>query len=260
MHSTPDSSEAETRVTTANVLRALAAGTRILIVDDDFESVTLLRAYLEDTALSLDFAANGQEALEKRRLTDPALILMDMQMPVMDGHTATREIRAWEKLNSKRRVPIVALTAYALNGAHGNSIEAGCDGHLTKPVQRDALLDLIAEFAKPVSGEQPRGSEITLRTSAASGEGISASIKARRPAFLANRWRDLEILKSSLAALDFAAMRTIAHNCKGIGTGYGFPEISGLGLQISTAAKAFDTAKLHECLDNFEACLRAASD
>ena len=248
-------------ITAANVPSASLAGKRILVVEDDFENVTLLRAYLEDTTLSLDFAANGQEALERRRLTDPDLILMDMQMPVMDGQTATREIHAWEKANSKRRVPIVALTAYALNGAHGNSIEAGCDGHLTKPVQRDALLDTIAEFVKPASAVQPRASEITLRTSATtSGEGISASIKARRPVFLANRWRDLEKLKTSLAALDYAAMRVIAHNCKGIGTGYGFPEISGLGLQISTAAKAFDTEKLHECLSNFEACLRAAAD
>jgi CheY-like chemotaxis protein len=259
MHSTPNLFEAETGVTTANVMRALAANTRILIVDDDFESVTLLRAYLEDAPLSLDFAGNGQEALERRRLTNPALILMDMQMPVMDGHTATRQIRDWEKANSQRRVPIVALTAYARNEASGDSIEAGCDGHLTKPIQREALLAAIAEFAKPASTAQTSGSEITLKTSAASGDGISESIRARRPAFLANRWRDLDKLKSSLAALDYVAMRTIAHNCKGIGTGYGFPEISGLGLQISTAAKAFDTDKLQECLNDFEACLRAAS-
>jgi CheY-like chemotaxis protein len=260
MHSTPDLSEAETGVTTANVVRALPAGTRILIVDDDFESVTLLRAFLEDASLSLDFAGNGQEALERRRLTDPDLILMDMQMPIMDGYTATRQIRAWEEANSQRRVPIVALTAYALNGGHGNSIETGCDGHLTKPIQRDTLLDAIAEFGKPAGAVRPPSSEITLRTSSASSEGISASIRARRPAFLANRWRDLENLKSSLAALDYPAMRTIAHNCKGIGTGYGFPEISGLGLQISTAAKAFDTVKLHQCLSDFEACLKSASD
>ncbi len=257
MHSIQDLSKVETGVSASKVASALAPGTRILIVDDDFESVTLLRVYLEDSTLSLDFAANGQEAVERRRLTDPALILMDVQMPVMDGETATREIRAWEKANGKRRVPIVALTA--LSGAPSNSIEAGCDGHLAKPIQRDALLDAIAEFAKPASGEQRTATEITLRTSTAASDGISESIKARRPAFLANRWRDLEKLKSSLAVLDFAAMRVIAHNCKGIGTGYGFPEISSLGLQISTAAKAFDTDKLHECLSSFESCLRAAS-
>jgi hypothetical protein len=54
-------------------------------------------------------------------------------------------------------------------------------------------------------------------------------------------------------------MRTIAHNCKGTGTGYGFPEISNIGALISTAAKVFDTEKLHEHLGNFEGCLRAAS-
>jgi len=247
-------------ITTSKTARPLVAGTRILIVEDDFENVTVLRAYLEDISLSLDFAVNGREALEKRRLSDPDLILMDMQMPVMDGYTATREIRAWEKANGKRRVPVVALTAHALDGAPNDSAVAGCDGHITKPVQSEALLDAIAEFAKPLSCEQQRATEITLRTSAAPDDGLSASIKARRPIFLANRRGDLEKLHAALAVMDFAAMRTIAHNCKGIGTGYGFPEISSLGLQISTAAKAFDTGRLHECLRDFEACLTAASN
>jgi len=239
---------------------ASLAGTRILVVEDDFENVILLRAYLDGTFASLDFVANGAEALEKRRLREYDLVLMDMQMPVMDGYTATRAIRAWEKANGKPRVPIIAVTAHAIEGALGNSIEAGCDAHVIKPIQRDDLLSTIAGFAKPATRAQPVAAEINLRTSTASSDGISESIKARRPAFLANRWRDLEKLKSSLAVLDFTGMRAIAHNCKGIGTGYGFPEISSLGLQISTAAKAFDTDKLHECLGNFEGCLRAAAN
>ena len=248
----------------AKIARPLVAGTHVLIVEDDVDNVALLRAYLGDTPLTLDFALNGLEALGKRRRGEHALILMDMQMPVMDGYAATREIRAWEKANGKRRVPIMALTAHAVNGALGNSLEAGCDAHLTKPVQRDVLLDAIAEFAKHAADEEPISTEITLRTTPAPDGGISdstisESIRARRPAFLANRWRDLDKLKSSLAALDFPAIRTIAHNCKGIGTGYGFPEISSLGLQISTAAKAFDTDKLQEHFSNFEGCLRAAA-
>jgi CheY-like chemotaxis protein len=241
------------------IARPLREGTQVLIVEDDVDNVALLRAYLGDTPLSLDFALNGLEALGKRRRGDHALILMDMQMPVMDGYAATREIRAWEKANGKRRVPIMALTAHAVNGALGNSLEAGCDAHLTKPVQRGVLLDAIAEYARPGGEEEPTSTEITLRTTPAADGGISDSIKARRPAFLANRWRDLEKLRSSLAALDFPAIRTIAHNCKGIGTGYGFPEISNLGLQISTAAKAFDTDKLQEHFSTFEGCLRAAA-
>ena len=68
-------------------------------------------------------------------------------------------------------------------------------------------------------------------------EAISEAIKARRPAFLTNRWRDLEKMQAVLAAGDFAALRTIAHNCKGTGTGYGFPEISSLGAQLEQRRK-----------------------
>ena len=69
-------------------------------------------------------------------------------MPIMDGYTATREIRAWETAQRMPRVPIVALTAHALSGASAESIEAGCDGHLTKPVERNDLVEAIARFAK----------------------------------------------------------------------------------------------------------------
>jgi CheY-like chemotaxis protein len=243
----------------AKVPPAVVSGTRILIVEDDFENVTLLRAYLENKSLSLDFAANGLEGLEKRRSNDYDLIFMDMQMPIMDGYRATREIRAWERANGQRRAPVVALSAHAINGALGNSLEAGCDAHINKPIEASVLLNAIAVFAKPLSRQPPAATEIPLRTSTPGVDGISESVLARRPLFLANRRRDLEKLQAALAIPDFAAIRTIAHNCKGIGTGYGFPQISSLGLQISTAAKAFDIDRLHECLRDFDACLAAAS-
>ncbi len=249
-------------VTAAKVARTLVAGTRILIVEDNAENAILLSAYLDSLALSLDFAVNGQEAFEKRRQRDYDLILMDMQMPVMDGYTATRQIRAWEEANGMRRAPVVALTAHALSGAQADSINAGCDGHLTKPVERPDLLDAIAEFAQPTQREQRAPAEVPLNPPTAPVqrrvEGLSDAIKARRPAFLTNRLRDLEKMQSALAARDFATIRTIAHNCKGTGTGYGFPEISSLGGLLGGAAKALDTAQLQQFLGDFERYLATA--
>ncbi len=249
-------------VTAVKVARTLVAGTRILVVEDNAENVILLKAYLDNLSLSLDFGVNGLEAVEKRREGDYDLILMDMQMPVMDGYSATREIRAWEQANGRRRVPVVALTAHALSGAHADSINAGCDGHLTKPVERHDLLDAIAEFAQPAKRAQRHPTEMPVSSPApprlGQVEGISDAIKARRPAFLTNRWRDLKKMQSALAARDFAAIRVIAHNCKGTGAGYGFPEISSLGGQLSSAAKASDADQLREFLRNFERCLQTA--
>ena len=162
----------------------------------------------------------------------------------VEHHTATREIRAWETAHHAPRVPIVALTAHALSGAGAESSEAGCDGHITKPVERDDLVAAIAKYAKrPMAASTP----------------MPPTIAARRPAFLANRRQDLVKMRDALAAGDFAAIQSIGHNCKGIGTGYGFPDISNLGSAIEKAAKALDTHELEETINEFESHLQAAS-
>ena len=91
-------------VISAETVQALP-GIRILLVEDNPENVILLRAYLDNLSLSLDFASNGVEAVRKRQQGNYDLVLMDMQMPIMDGYTATREIRIWEKANSRRVCP-----------------------------------------------------------------------------------------------------------------------------------------------------------
>jgi hypothetical protein len=129
-------------------------------------------------------------------------------------------------------------------------------------VARSVLFAAIAEFAKPVNHEQSCQTAVLLSARAsvadATREASPESIKSRRPTFLANRARDLEELLSALTVLDFPAVRVIAHNCKGIGTGYGFPEISRIGAEMSTAAKAPDVDKLRECFGEFARCLSAA--
>jgi PAS domain S-box-containing protein len=219
-------------------------GTRVLVVEDNPENVILLRAYLAGLPLSLHFAANGVEALEKRKCASYDMVLMDIQMPVMDGYTATREIRAWEKTLRLKRVPIVALTAHALSGASAESMEAGCDGHLTKPVERNDLIEAIVKFSQHVPPEK---------------ETIADPMAAHRPAFLTNRGLDLSKMREALAARDFASIQAIGHNCKGTGAGYGFPDISTAGSAIEMAARALDSDGLREALQRFEQCIEAAS-
>jgi len=113
----------------------LRAGTRTLVAEDNPENVILLQAYLQGLPLVLDFASNGIEVFEKRRRGEYDLVLMDIQMPVMDGCAATREILAWEAREPRQVVPMVALTAHALSGAAAQSLKAGCNGHVSKPVK-----------------------------------------------------------------------------------------------------------------------------
>src|SRR5690606_16056842 len=101
---------------------------------------------------------NGQQALEQFKRDHYDLVLMDMQMPVMDGYTAVREIRAWERLQNLPRTPIVALTAYALKEEVKRSTEAGCDHHLSKPFSKSQLLEVLGRYLnRPTSSTQFAG-------------------------------------------------------------------------------------------------------
>ncbi len=121
---------------------------RILLVEDAKDNQLLLKAYLKKTPYHLELAENGQEAVEKYMAGVFDLILMDVQMPVKDGYTATKEIRTYEKKNNKPRTPIIALTANAYQEDVNNSIDAGCDAHMTKPIMKDKLLAAIEAVLK----------------------------------------------------------------------------------------------------------------
>jgi PAS domain S-box-containing protein len=179
-HKTPHAANPQTEV---------EHGTRILLTEDNPENVVLVQAYLGNLPLTLDLASNGLQAVEMRKDNAYDMILMDIQMPVMDGLTATREIRAWEKSQIAPRVPIVALTAHALTGARSESLEAGCDGHLTKPVERADLVEAIVQFAKrSVKAENVKSDN---------NSAPPLAIANRRPSFLANRRLDLQKIREA---------------------------------------------------------------
>jgi two-component system, sensor histidine kinase and response regulator len=117
---------------------------KILLVDDSEDNCLLIKAFLKKTAHRLTLAANGHEGLQKFKAAPFDLVLMDMHMPLMDGYTATREIRRWEANHHQRRTPVIALTANAMREDEQASLEAGCDRHLTKPLTRQRLLETLA--------------------------------------------------------------------------------------------------------------------
>jgi len=126
---------------------AAAAPCRILLADDSIDNRLLIRAYLGKTGYGLDEAENGQVAVDKLVSGRYDLVLMDIQMPVMDGFTAVRRVRQWERENNSPRTPIIALTASTFDETVRKAIEAGCDSHLGKPLRRSTLLRVIRESA-----------------------------------------------------------------------------------------------------------------
>jgi CheY-like chemotaxis protein len=119
----------------------------ILLVEDNPDNRMLIKAYLKNTPHSLDEAENGAIAVDMYKQGNYDLVFMDVQMPVMDGHEATKLIRAWEEENNKTRTKIVSLTAHALKEEVDKCMEAGCDTHLSKPIKKATLLKTIEKLA-----------------------------------------------------------------------------------------------------------------
>ncbi|GAB0056274.1 Sensor histidine kinase RcsC [Candidatus Magnetaquicoccaceae bacterium FCR-1] len=118
---------------------------QILLVEDTEENRVLMRTFLEMTPHHLTVAQDGEEAVRLVRERSFDLVFMDVQMPVMDGYTATRQIRRWERETGRRPLFIVALTAHALDGEEQRSQEAGCNLYLSKPIKKKRLLEVIQE-------------------------------------------------------------------------------------------------------------------
>ncbi len=120
----------------------------ILLADDSADNRTLIQSYLKHSGYQLDIAETGKVAFEMCQTRKYDLVLMDVQMPVMDGHTATRMIRDWEKESNVHAIPIIALTAHAFREEIQKSIAAGCSDHLTKPIRKDTLLNAMQKWIK----------------------------------------------------------------------------------------------------------------
>lgn len=116
---------------------------KILIVEDDEKSLYLVKYLLEYENYKVIEARDGLEALDKADNEMPDLILMDMQLPKLDGYEATRRIKKNKKLSE---IPIIALTAYAMRGDREKTYEAGCTGNIEKPIDPDTFVSEIEKF------------------------------------------------------------------------------------------------------------------
>jgi PAS domain S-box-containing protein len=119
----------------------------ILLAEDNQDNVLLMQVMLKSTPHHLDVAENGKIAVEKFIEGHYDLILMDMQMPEMDGYAATETIRRIEQTERLAPTPVVALTAHALKEDEQKSLDAGCDRHLTKPIKKQLLLEVVNSYA-----------------------------------------------------------------------------------------------------------------
>ncbi len=125
----------------------------ILVVEDQEDNRQILRDLLGNAGFDLVEAENGEQALAALAKRRPDLILMDIQLPIMDGYEATRRIRADPETKA---IPIIAVTSYALTGDEAKALAAGCNAYVTKPYSPRALLAKVREYIRPAEDARPK--------------------------------------------------------------------------------------------------------
>jgi two-component system, sensor histidine kinase and response regulator len=193
-----------------------ATGCRLLLVEDHPDNRRLVLHYLAKHGYECEVATNGEEAVKAVSENRYSLVLMDCQMPVMDGFQATAAIR---RMEGPRHTPIVALTAHAIAGDMKRCLEAGMDDYISKPLTAEKLVSMVQRWAfQPVRVQIPRELEDMI------------------PDYLSNRRNDVLTISEALEKNDINAIRVIGHGMRGSGAGYGFSRITEIGGDLERAA------------------------
>lgn len=247
-------------------------GYRLLLVEDNPANRKIVELYLKDQPFTLDVAENGKEGLEKFIASSYDAVLMDMEMPVMDGYEATTRIRAWEKENDLEPTPILALTAHAWTAQRERCFACGCSAFLTKPVTRaklhEALYAHLSGSASrleesapdPVRRNAPETASVQdpLREPGPEEMRVLAEQELRGliPGFIDSVQKDIEAMREALHAGNLDVMALLGHSLKGAGKSYGFSYVGEAGAYVEKAAKERSTVEAEKALEVLENYLK----
>ena len=224
------------------------SGLKILLAEDFVDNRRMMEFYFKTTPHRVETAANGQIAVDMFMRGSYDLVLMDIQMPVMDGYAATKAIRALEKEQGRSPVPILALTANALQSEVQRSLEAGCTAHLTKPIRKARLLEAIHLYFQTAAHSGEPATDLPMEPVVLK---VSGEFESLMPGFLEHRRQEVIQITEALNREDFDVIREIGHGLKGAGGTYGIEAISAYGRSMETAAAQKDSSAVREVLGAF---------
>jgi len=235
---------------------------RVLVAEDNLINQDVVKTILEKNGHQVEVVGTGIKVLEKLKTSQYDLVLMDVQMPEMDGMTATAEIRKGLEGTKNPDIPIVALTANALKGEAEKCLAAGMDGYLTKPLTLDRLREAIERWMKAPSDAAPAAVGPAGRGPI--DRAVIAQMFGDNPAMVARvlaRFRDAgaKLLDEIGAASDEPRRLTeLAHKLKGAARAAGAVRLGDLAAALEQSGNAEDAAPLREEWRQVEAALSAS--
>ncbi len=239
------------------------AGARILVVEDHPLNQEVMKDLLDSLGHEFDLVTNGEEALKALATKEYSLVLMDCQMPVLDGYEATRRYRRAERELGRPRLPIIAVTAHALADERDKVLRAGMDDFLTKPIQPAGLRRIISRWLARRSGQMAAVAAgattppaapppaVSATTSAAGADAEHAAPRAlldrdtpRSPRmcdlFTEHSREDLEFIQEAAAVDDAESMRLRSHRLKGGAYAFGAQRLGDQAAKLERRARAGD--------------------
>ncbi len=218
----------------------------LLAVDDSEESLELVRRFLAGGAWSIQTVSNGREAIERIRGGGIDAVLLDMNMPELDGYETARRIRS---LPEEGGLPILAMTSWVGPEEEARCLEAGCSAYIEKPLRRGALTRAVHSLLDSAEPKEEEGS---------GGVGpvvVDPTIADLIPEYLEDRRAEVATLRGHLARGDLESIRVLAHNLAGSGEPYGFPKLTELGRALEAVALDGGREQVGVWLDELEGYL-----
>jgi two-component system sensor histidine kinase/response regulator len=253
---------------TRHALRAQRAqsGNRILLAEDNPVNQKVAVRLLEKLDYRVEVVADGRAAVTAWQAGPFDLILMDCQMPEMDGYAATREIRKLE--DGKRHIPIVALTAHAMKGDEEKCRAAGMDDYLTKPIDR-VKLDACLNRLMPATAStglmraireppEPLQAAVDWQALLKSIDGDTGFARDLLAAYIATADRELPLIAAALAREDLATMRESAHSLKSASANLRAAAAASTAAQLETAADSGERMRIPALVEKLTTEVRGA--
>ena len=242
-------------------------GLRILLAEDNAINQKLAIILLQKAGYSVDAVENGDQVFKKIQREQYNAVLMDVQMPVMDGFEATRRIRQWEA--GKGHIPIIAMTAHALKGDRERCIEAGMDDYVSKPLQPQALIIAIDRWVRgqeeeagtaspphsngmPAAGEKDKNLPMNIETAQARFNNDRNFLAEMSREFIQHLSTRIEIMKTTLQAGDVTSLNRHAHSLKGLSANFDANILSSLAAELEQRTMQGEVTDAAALIDKIE--------